>query len=47
MNRVGIIGHGITPFSKDDQKIETVLLNSAKKLFKSNPEINRKDVDDG
>ncbi len=45
MNRVGIIGHGITPFSKDNQKIETVLLNSARKLFKNNPEINRKDVD--
>ncbi len=43
--RVGIIGHGITPFSKDDQKIETVLLNSVKKLFKNNPKINRKDVD--
>lgn len=45
MGKVGIIGYGITPFSKNDQKIETVLLNSTKELFMSNPEINRSDVD--
>ncbi len=45
MQKVGIIGYGITPFSKDDQKIETVLLDSTKELFKTNPEIDRKDID--
>ena len=45
MNKVGIIGCGITPFTKDDQKIENILLNSTKELFKNNPKINRKDVD--
>jgi acetyl-CoA C-acetyltransferase len=45
MNKVGIIGYGITPFSKDDQKIENVLLNSTKELFKKNPEIDRNEVD--
>lgn len=45
MNKVGIIGYGITPFTKEDQKIESVLLNSTKKLFKDNPEINQKDID--
>ncbi len=45
MNKVGIIGYGIIPFSKDDKKIETVLLNSIKEIFKNNPEINRNDVD--
>ena len=45
MNKVGIIGYGITPFSKDDQKIESVLLNSTKELFKNNPKIDRNDVD--
>ena len=45
MNKVGIVGYGITPFSKDDQKIETVLLDSTKEVFKNNPEIDRNDID--
>ena len=45
MNKVGIIGYGITPFSKDDQKIETILLDSTKELFKNNSEIDRNDID--
>ena len=45
MNKVGIIAYGITPFTKDDQKIESVLLNSTKKLFENNPKINRQDID--
>lgn len=45
MEKVGIVGYGITPFSKDNQKIESVLLNSAKELFKNNPEISRNDID--
>jgi len=31
MIKVGIVAYGITPFTKDDQKIESVLLKSAKK----------------
>ncbi len=45
MKKVGIIGYGITPFSKNDQKIESALLNSTKELFMNNPEINRNDID--
>jgi len=45
MIKVGIVAYGITPFTKDDQKIESVLLKSAKKLFENNPKINRKDID--
>ncbi|MFQ5476179.1 MAG: thiolase family protein [Nitrosopumilus sp.] len=45
MSKVGIIAYGITPFTKDDQKIEPVLFKSTKKLFENNPEINRNDID--
>ena len=45
MNKVGVVGYGITPFSKEDLKIETTLSNSARELFKNNSEINRDDVD--
>jgi len=45
MNKVGIVGYGITPFTKKDQKIESVLLDSAKDLFRNNSKINRDDVD--
>ena len=45
MSKIGIIAYGITPFTKDDQKIESVLLNSTKKLFETNPEINKQDID--
>ena len=45
MSKVGIIGYGITPFTKKDQKIESVLLDSAKQLFRNNSQINREDID--
>ena len=45
MNKVGIIGYGITPFTREDQKIESVLLQSTKNLFEGNPSIDRKMVD--
>lgn len=45
MNKVGIVGYGITPFTKDDKKIESILLDSAKELFKNNSKINRDDID--
>ena len=45
MNKVGIAGYGITPFTKDDKKIESVLLDSAKEIFKNNQKINRGDID--
>ena len=45
MVKVGIAAYGITPFTKDDQKIESVLFESAKKLFENNPKINRNDID--
>jgi len=45
MSKVGIASYGITKFSKDDSKIESVLLKSTKNLFDSNPNLNRKDID--
>ena len=45
MNKVGIIGYGLTPFVKEDKKIESVLLESSKKLFEENPNINREQID--
>ena len=45
MNKVGIVANGIIPFTKDDEKIESVLFKSAKNLFENNPEIDRKEID--
>ncbi|MBS3925385.1 MAG: thiolase family protein [Nitrosarchaeum sp.] len=45
MSKVGIASYGLTKFSKDDSKIESVLLQSTKKLFDSNPNLNRNDID--
>ena len=45
MKKVGIISYGITPFTKEDQKIETVLLKSARNLFENNSNIDRNDID--
>ncbi|MDH3339706.1 MAG: thiolase family protein [Nitrosopumilus sp.] len=44
MKKVGIIAYGITPFTKEDQKIESVLLKSMKNLFENNLHINRNDI---
>ena len=45
MKKVGIISYGITPFTKEDQKIETVLLKSARNLFENNSSVDRNDID--
>ncbi len=45
MNRVGIVGYGITPFTKEDKKIDSILLDSTKELFKNNSHINRSEID--
>ena len=45
MNKVGIIAYGITPFTKEDQDIESMLLESTKTLFENNSEISRNDID--
>ena len=45
MSKVGIASYGITKFSKDDSKIESVLLNSTKKLFDSTSNLNQNDID--
>ncbi|MCH7876655.1 MAG: thiolase family protein [Thaumarchaeota archaeon] len=45
MIKVGIVAYGITPFTKDDQKIESLLLKSTKNLFDNNLEIIRNDID--
>jgi acetyl-CoA C-acetyltransferase len=45
MYKVGIAAYGITKFSKEDLKIESVLLKSAKKLFDNSPNLSRNDID--
>lgn len=45
MNKVGIAAYGITPFTKDDKKIEDVLLESAKNLLENNSKIEKNDID--
>ncbi|MDH5665918.1 MAG: thiolase family protein, partial [Nitrosopumilus sp.] len=45
MNKVGIAGYGITPFSKEDKKIESVLLDSTKEIFRNNSKINKDEID--
>ena len=44
-NKVGIAAYGITKFSRSDVKIESVLLESTKNLFRSCPNLNQKDID--
>ena len=45
MNKVGIAAYGITPFTKDDKKIESILFESAKNLFANNPKIEKNEID--
>ncbi len=45
MSKVGIASYGITKFSMEDLKIESVLLESTKKLFDDTPNLSRKDID--
>ena len=45
MPKVAIVGCGITKFSKEDLKIESILRNSTKNLFDSNPNLIQKDID--
>lgn len=45
MPKVGIASYGVTKFSKDDSKIESVLLQSTKKLFDNSPNLSRNDID--
>jgi len=45
MNKVGIVSYGITKFSRDDSKIDSVLLKSTKQLFDNCPNLSRTDID--
>ena len=45
MNRVGIAAYGITPFTKDDKKIESILFESTKNLFENNSNIEKNQID--
>jgi acetyl-CoA C-acetyltransferase len=45
MHKVGIVSYGITKFSKDDLKIESVLLKSTKKLFDNSPNLDHRNID--
>jgi len=45
MPKVGIASYGITKFSKEDSKIESILLKSTKKLFDDTPNLSHNDVD--
>lgn len=42
---VGIVAYGITPFSKADKKIESLLFESVKDLFVTNPHLDKNDLD--
>ncbi|MDH3619176.1 MAG: thiolase family protein, partial [Nitrosopumilus sp.] len=44
-SKVAIVGYGQTKFSKDDSKIESVLLRATKNLFDSTSNLNQKDID--
>jgi len=45
MSKVGIAAYGITPFTKDDKKIESILFESAKNLLENNPAIQKNEID--
>lgn len=45
MNKVGIAAYGIAPFTKEDKKIESILLESAKNLLENNPNIRKNGID--
>lgn len=45
MSKVGIVSYGIEKFSKEDSKIESILLKSTKKLFDDSPNLNQGDID--
>jgi len=45
MNKVGIVSFGITKFSRDDSKIESILLKSTKNLFDNCPNLSKSDID--
>ena len=45
MKRVGIVAYGIIPFSKEDKKIDSLLFESAKNLFETNPNLDKNDLD--
>ena len=45
MTRVAIAGFGITKFSKEDVKIESILMNATRDLFSNTPNLTQKDID--
>ena len=45
MTRVAIAGFGITKFSKEDIKIESILMNATRDLFSNTPNLTQKDID--
>ncbi len=45
MGKIGIVAYGITPFTKEDNKIESELFKSSKILFQNFPHIDRNHID--
>lgn len=45
MEKVGIASYGLTKFSKEDLKIESILLHSTKKLFDATSNLGKNDID--
>ena len=45
MKKVGILAYGITPFTKEDKKIENVLFGSVKNLLETNPDVDKQNID--
>ena len=46
MSKIGIAAYGTTSFTKDDQKIETILHKSTNDLFQKTPNIDKKETND-
>lgn len=45
MSKVAVVGQGLTKFSQEDSKIESILMQATKNLFDSTRNLNQKDVD--
>ena len=45
MTRVAIAGYGITKFSKEDSRIEAILMNATRELFSNTSNLTQKEID--
>lgn len=45
MSKVAIVGYGLTKFTQEDSKIDSILMKATKDLFDSTDNLNQKDID--